>query len=193
LARRSQPDDEPESIRRSLVDLLTNFAKELEKPDLRCKVIALIPAFHKLRDLGGSLIPRTGANSARDRVKIYFQRYPRKVIDGDELMVISGIAEWARRVRELRVQFGWAIYSGVTFRDMANDAQAVEDVEQTASLEALLGVHPSQIKPEQYVLMRDEPDDRAAHRWFVLNEVRRGQASVKDKIIEYFRRNVARK
>ena len=190
MARRSQPDDEPESIRRSLVDLLTNFAEELEKPDLRGKVIALIPAFHKLRDLGSSLIPRTEANSARDRVKVYFQRYPRQVIDGDELMVISGIAEWARRVRELRVQFGWAIYSGVTFHDMAKDAQASEDTEETSSLEALLGVHPSQIKPEQYVLMRDEPDNRAAHRWFLLNEVRRGAGSVKDKIIEYFRRNV---
>jgi len=43
------------------------------------------------------------------------------VITGDELMVVSGIGEWARRVRELRVEFGWWIYSGVTFQDIAED------------------------------------------------------------------------
>jgi len=190
LPRRSHPAAEPEAIRQSLVDLLTNFAAELEKPDLRSKVIALVPAFHKLRDLGSSLIPRAEADSALDRVIAYFKRYPRKVIDGDELMVVSGIAEWARRVRELRVQFGWSIYSGVTFRHMAEDARAAGDSEETATLEAMFGIHPSKIKPDQYVLMRDEQDLRAAHRWNVLNEVRRKKASVTDKIIEYFRKHV---
>lgn len=106
MLRRSRPDDEPEVIRSSLVELLTNFAEELRKSDLRAKVIALIPAFHKLHDLGCSLIPKDEASSARERVIAYFRRYPRTVINGDELMVVSGIAEWARRVRELRVQFG---------------------------------------------------------------------------------------
>jgi len=47
--------------------LLTNFAAELRKTDLRVKVVALIPAFHKLRDLGSSLIPKSesfGSSSA---------------------------------------------------------------------------------------------------------------------------------
>ncbi len=190
MSRRSQPDNEPEVIRKSLVDLLTNFATELRKSDLRAKVIALIPAFHKLRDLGSSLVPKNEAVSARERVIAYFKRYPRMVINGDELMVVSGIAEWARRVRELRVQFGWSIYSGMTFRDMAEDASAVENMEETSALETALGVHPSQIKPDQYVLMREEQDLQAAYRWNVLNEVRRKKVSVTDKIIEYFRRNV---
>jgi hypothetical protein len=38
--------------------------------------------------------------------------------------------------------------------------------------------------------MRAEQDRHAAHRWNVLNEVRRKKASVMDKIIEYFRKNV---
>jgi predicted restriction endonuclease len=46
------------------------------------------------------------------------------------------------------------------------------------------------IKPDQYVLMSEEEDRHAAHRWNVLNEVRRKKVSVTDKIIEYFRRNV---
>jgi hypothetical protein len=185
LARRSQPNDKPEALRQSLVELLTNFADELRKTDLRAKVLALIPAFHKLRDLGSSLIPKIQAPSARDRIIAYLGRYPRTVIDGDELMVVSGIGEWARRVRELRVQFGWWIYSGVTFADMAED-----QAEDAANLKELLGVDPAKIKPDQYVLMRSEQDRQAAHRWNVLNEVRKKQASVKDKIIEYFRKNV---
>lgn len=188
--RRSQPEDQPEAIRHALVDLLTNFAAELSGPDLRAKVIALIPAFHKLRDLGGSLIPRAEATSARDRVIAYFRRYPRTVINGDELMVVSGIAEWARRVRELRVEFGWTIYSGVTFRDIADDAAAAADAQETLALEQVLGTHPSNIKPDQYILIREEQDRHAAHRWNVLNEIRRKKVSVTDRLIEYFRQNV---
>jgi hypothetical protein len=190
LARRSRPDDEPESIRAALVGLLANFDAELAQSDVRVKVKALIPAFHKLRDLGCSLIPKSEAPSARDRIIAYFKRYPRKVIDGDELMVVSGIAEWARRLRELRVQFGWSIYSGMTFHDIADDARAAQDSEGLDSLETTLGIHLSSIRPDQYVLMRDEQDRQAAHRWHVLNEVRRKKSSVTDKIIEYLRRNI---
>ena len=46
MARRSQPSNVPEELRQSLVELLTNFAEELKKEDLREKVVALVPAFH---------------------------------------------------------------------------------------------------------------------------------------------------
>ena len=183
MPRRSQPHVEPQALRESLIDLLSEFSNQPEHTDLRARVIALIPAFHKLRDLGCSLIGDASA-SARDRVIAYLRRYPLTVIKGDELMVVSGIAEWARRVRELRVQFGWSIFSGVTFRQMA------EDELEAKALESALGIAPSQIKPEQYVLMREECDTSAAHRWNVLNEVRRMKGSVQVKILEYLRRNV---
>lgn len=185
MARRSKPDEEPEKLRRALVELLKNFAVELKKKDLRAKVVTLIPAYHKLRDLGSSLIPKSEALSARDRIIAYLRQYPMKIIDGDELMVVSGIGEWARRVRELRVQFGWWIYSGVTFRDMAEEEGEVENLRA-------IGIDVSRIKPDQYVLMRLEEDREAAHRWNVLNEVRKKKIAVKDKIIEYFRCNVGR-
>lgn len=190
MARRPRPEGIPEKIRSSLVELLTNFAVELKTTDLRTKVISLVPAFHRLRDLGSSLLPNTASASARDRVIAYLALYPGKVVDGDELMVVSGIGEWARRVRELRVQFGWWIYSGVTFRQMAEAAEAAADSGESAGLRALLGIDPSSIKPDQYVLMRPDQDLQAAHRWNVLNEVRRKKCSVSDKIIEYFRKNV---
>ena len=100
-------------------------------------------------------------------------------------MVVSGIGEWARRVRELRVQFGWWIYSGVTFSQMAD-----EQTEDAETLKNMLGVNPARIKPDQYVLMRPEQDLKAAYRWNVLNEICRKTVSVKSKIIEYFRHNV---
>ena len=145
----------------------------------------MVPVYHKLRDLGSSLIPKIEAASGRERIIAYLRRYPQTVIDGNELMVVSGIGEWARRVRELRVQFGWWIYSGVTFSDMAT-----EQAEDAASLKELLGVDPTKIKPDQYVLMRAEKDREAAYRWNVLNEIRKKKVSVKSKIIEYFRRNI---
>jgi hypothetical protein len=190
LPRRSKPDSEPESIRSSLVDLLTNFTSELAGSDLRAKVIALVPAFHKLRDLGSSLIPRSEAANTYARITAYLLRYQGQVIDGDELMVVAGIAEWARRVRELRVQFGWAIYTGVTFHHMADAAKAAGDDAELTALRQLLGMDPAAVKPEQYVLVRPGQDRRASHRWNVLNQVRRKKSSVSDKIIEYFRLNV---
>ena len=183
MARRSQPSNVPEELRQSLVELLTNFAEELQKEDLREKVVALVPAFHKLRDLGSSLIPQSEAASARERIIAYLKQYPRVVIDGDELMVVSGINEWARRVRELRVQFGWWIYSGVTFNQMA---QNPDDEAMFRTIE----INPKTIRPDQYVLMREEQDRDAAHRWNVLNEIRKKKVSVKEKIIEYLRKNV---
>ena len=186
MARRPQPNVTPERLRQSLAELLTNFEAELKKSDVRIKVIALVPAYHKLRDLGSSLLPKSEALSARNRIIAYLRRYPKTIIDGDELMVVSGIGEWARRVRELRVQLGWRIYSGVTFMHIAS-----EQAEDAAGLKAMLGVDPTKIRPDQYVLMSEEQDRRAAHRWNVLNEVRKRTVSVKNKIIEYFRRNVS--
>lgn len=185
--RRSQPSEQPETLRQSLVELLTNFAAELEKPDLRAKVLALIPAVHKLRDLGSSLMPKTSGTSAIERIIAYLKNYPKTVIAGDEIMVVSGIGEWARRVRQLRVQFGWWIYSGVTFKQMAEDEQ-----KDATILKEFLGVDPVKIRPDQYVLMRVEQDLEAAHRWNTLNQIRKSKVSVTDKILEYFRKNVGK-
>jgi hypothetical protein len=146
----------------------------------------LVPAFRKLRDLGSSLISRSDAGSGRDRILAYLLKYPQQIIDGDELMVVSGIGEWARRVRELRVEFGWWIYSGNTFADIAAAASKAGDQAELAGVEAI------HIRPDQYILMRIEEDRDAAYRWNVLNEVRGKRASVTNKVLEYFRRNVGK-
>lgn len=187
MAKRSRPEVDIESLREKLVVLLENFSAELKKPDLRTKVVALVPAFKLLRNLGSSLISKDEAKSARDRIIAYLRKYPFKVIAGDELMVVSGIQEYARRARELRVQFGWWIFSGVRFKEIAED-----DPAYATEIQKLLGVNPAVIKPDQYVLMREDEDRDAAFRWHLMNEIRKERIGVRDKILKYLRSNVGK-
>ncbi|NWG14606.1 MAG: HNH endonuclease [Acidobacteria bacterium] len=171
---------DPESVRRKVESLIKNFEAELRSGELRPKVLALIPIFHGLRDLGKALIPSHYASAARDRILCYFRQYPRTIINGDELLVISGIQEYARRVRELRIQFGWAIASGVTIKEMRDEeAEEVPD-----ELQAM--------KPSDYVLLSTEEDREAAHRWHLANAIRKQRGSVRDKILRFLRENVGR-
>lgn len=178
MARRSKQND-PESLRHELVELLTNFESELQKRDLRLKVLSLVSAHNLLRDLGSSLIPKEYASSARDRILHYLQKYPCTVINGNELMVVAGIGEWARRVRELRVQFGWSIVNGVTAKEMNMEGEF-----------PLEHVDVLKMGPDDYVLINEKQDRDAAFRWNKANEIRRKKSSVRDKILEYLRLNV---
>ncbi len=175
---RKQVDSE--AIRRRVEELIRNFESELQTVELRPKVLALVPIFHSLRDLGKALIPSEYASAARDRILYYFRKYPGIVIAGDELLVVSGIQEYARRVRELRVQLGWAIASGVTLKEMNED----QDVDIPSELKAM--------KPNDYALLNEVQDRDAAHRWNVANAIRKERGSVRDKILKYLRANVGK-
>lgn len=182
MARRSQKlGNDPESLRARLLELISNFEHELNNGDLRGRVIALVPTFHALRDLGSSLIPKADAASARDRIIFYLLTYPRKVIKGDELMVVSGIGEWARRVRELRVEQGWSIVTGVTAEEMVKAG----DLDL-----AMLGVQSLMV--DDYVLLDESQDRDAAFRWNSANTIRKKKLGVKDKLLEFLQSNVGR-
>jgi len=170
-----------EKIRKELVDLLRNFKNELRIGDLRAKVRALIPACQLLKDLGSSLIPEKDASGARSRILFYFLKYPYSVIKGDELMVVSGIQEWARRVRELRVEFGWFIVSGLTAKEMKEEDKF-----------ALKGIKLNDMNVDDYILLDTREDRDAAHRWNLANEIRRKELSVRSKILEFMRRNIGK-
>ena len=172
----------PEVLRQQLVKLLANFENELKTGELRTKVLAIIPAYHLIRDLGSSLIPKESAASARDRIIFYLLKYPRIIISGDEIMVVAGISEWARRLRELRVQFGWSVINGVTAKAMAAEGEL-----------ALENVDISIMGPDDYILLDDKQDRVAAFRWNKANEIRRKKIGVRDKILEYMRLNVGEK
>jgi len=168
----------PEAVRQMVANMIMNFEVELRSGELRPKVLALVPIFQGLRDLGKALIPAQYASAARDRILYYFRQYPGTIINGDELLVVSGIQEYARRLRELRVQFGWSILSGVTIKEMCE----VEELpDQLMSM-----------RPNEYVLLSAEEDRDATHRWNVANTIRKERGSVRDKILKYLRANVGR-
>jgi len=171
---------DPEAVRQKVAELIRNFEAELRSGELRPKVLALVPIFHGLRDLGKALIPAEHASAARDRILYYFRQYPGTIINGDELLVVSGIQEYARRLRELRVQFGWAIMSGVTIKEMGED----EAEEVPNELKAM--------RPSEYVLLSGEEDRDAAHRWHVANTIRKQRGSVRGKILKFLQANVGR-
>lgn len=180
IEREKRKPVDPEGVRRKVEELIRNFEAELQSGELRPKVLALVPIFHGLRDLGKALIPTEFAMAARDRILYYFRKYPRTIINGDELLVVSGIQEYARRVRELRVQFGWTIASGVTIKEMRED----EDEEVSDDLKAM--------RPSEYVLLNAQQDREAALRWNVANAIRKQRGSVRDKILSFLRANVGR-
>jgi hypothetical protein len=174
--------NDPAALLKRLEKLLANFERELQSDDLRNKVLSLVPANTVLRSLGSSLIDKQYAKSARDRILYYLRKYPRTVINGNELMVVAGISEWARRVRELRVQFGWSIVSGLTAKEMAQEEEI-----------SIHGVDLSIMRPTEYILLDEEQDRDAAFRWNTANEIRRKKMSVRDKILEYLIKNVGKK
>jgi len=182
MARRPRLHD-ADTIRRQLIELLTNFERHLAEDDLRDQVRRLVPANHLLRDMGVSLLPNGNELSARERILAYFRRFPSQVIDGDELMVVAGISEYARRLRELRVEEGWPIMSGITAREM-RDAQDEEGLPGEDAAPAM--------RPDQYILVEDRQDRDAAHRWNMANQIRRSTAGARDKILRYFRANVGK-
>ena len=170
-----------EILKNEFKSLIYNFEQELQQDDLRQKVLALIPLFQNLREIGKSLIPSNFASSARERILHYFKKYPYKKINGDELLVVSAIQEYARRVRELRVQFGWSIISGKTAKEMADEDEfPIKDVDVFS------------MKPDEYILLSETQDRDAAHRWNIANEIRKKEGSVRTKLLHYFKANVGK-
>lgn len=189
MARRTHQGD-PESLRTQLVTLLTDFERRLKEDDLREQVKSLVPAVHLLRDLGSSLVLMPSVTSARDRILFYLKRYKFTIIAGDELGVVSGISEYARRVRELRVECGWPIYAGVTAKEMLEEEPTTEGRELFGS--TLPASEIRAMKTDEYILIGEQDRD-AAHRWNLAKEIReqaKDGVSVRDRILKYFRKNV---
>lgn len=174
---------DPESIRKELQQLIFDFETQLKKGELRPKVLFLAEALRKFRLLGISLSgsETDSMDSARKRILRYFLRYPLTVISGDELRIISGIQEYARRVRELRVQYGWPIASGLTISEMSSEGEF-----------SVKKLGAENIKPSEYILISSVQDIDAASRWKVANSIRRSKDSVRNKILCYLKHHVGK-
>ena len=168
-------------ILRELRSTLHKFEEIELDDDIRAKVMSLVPAVDALRKLGKNLIPDGLKLSARDRLLAYFTMYPLTVLNEKELAVVAGISEWARRVRELRVQFGWKIISGIAAKEMLSE----NEIESS-------DINLGSMGPNDYALLTTEQDREAAHRWHLANRIRKQQIAMKDRILEYFRGNVGK-
>lgn len=175
-----EPETKYDELRQQLTSLLAGLTPATG-PDVRTYVLELVDVHFVLRALGVSLFPDQSDDAARDRLLSYMKRYPLVVIGGEELLVVAGIQEWARRVRELKTQFGWKILSGLAINQMSEgddnpDAPDLPDM-----------------KPGEYVLVDQSPDLEAAHRWHQANSIRKKKdGSVLDKIRTYLLANVGK-
>lgn len=170
---------ESDTYLQNLLTLLKDFEKTSPDLDLRAKVKALIPAYETLKDLGKSLIPHGLAMAARDRILHYFLAYPCTVISREELEVVAGISQWARRLRELRKQQGWHILSGQAAQQMQAEGELMLD-----------DVDIGAMHPDDYILTSIVQDKQAAYRWHIANEIRKSDLSVRDRLLKYLRHNV---
>lgn len=177
MARKTKQCD-TQALRNELIELFRGFESKVSASDLRGRVLFLVPAHHLLRDMGSSLVSIEEAASAQERIILYLRTYPGQFVSGDELMVISGIGEWARRVRELRVEQGWNIVSGLTAKEMI--------------VQGDLNLALEKIRADDYILLDENQDREAAFRWRSANEIRKKKSGVRDKLLEFLKLNVGR-
>lgn len=120
----SEPADDFERAAKALVDLGPSVQAGMSRDlvdeaigELRASVVRVYgPRPRSARGDGG-----------RDRIRQYLQDRVGDWVYGDELAAISGIGEWARRVRELRVEDGFDIEEeGGRYR--LNDAEPNAEV-----------------------------------------------------------------
>lgn len=185
MARRSRRNN-PEQLRKELIDLLEGFEYKLQESNLREQVMSLVPANYYLRDLGSSLIEGDKIESARDRILAYLRKYPGEVVCGEELMVVAGISEYSRRIRELRIEHGWPIFTGLALKE------ALEEECQSLTELTISDTRKGAYKKDTYVLTENKQDRDAAYRWRLANEIRKSKNGVKQKLLKYFRANVGK-
>ena len=154
----------------SINSQLSEFGICRNKLTLREKVCELCKINRNIKDLGVSITHEHGLTetAARKRIAAYLIEYVGHVIEGEELAVVSGISDYPRRIRELRVEQGFQIASG-------------------SSPDPDSGIV---LKPDQYLLVCETPDDKAAKRWHVVNRIRRSDKGSREKILEFLLENV---
>lgn len=175
----------PEPLRKKLIGILEDFEEWLQGGGLRKQVLELMPAVRTLQELGISLVcvKEPDAKAARDRILYYLREYPRTPISGEELSIVAGIYQYARRVRELRKERGWKVVSGITVSGMLEEGDVSID-EFDADL--------SEMSPDDYILLDTERDREAAYRWNVANDIRRRDLSAQDSVLAFLRKNVGK-
>ncbi|MDO4239356.1 HNH endonuclease [Micrococcus sp.] len=114
----------------------------------------------RLEKTSSDLSAHFGLTSAQKRMLEYLRLHVNELVDRRALRGVAGIDDWARRVRELRVEHGWPIVSS------AQDDRVPKD---SYRLEAL------------------EPDEELASRWRLANEIRKHPGSGYERGLAYLK------
>ncbi|MFC1635976.1 HNH endonuclease [Planctomycetota bacterium] len=148
---------------------LEQYRKDYMGLSWREKVLLLVQMSGSVKRLGKTTNPDAAKLGARERIRLYLLDNVGVVISAAELEVVSGISEYGRRIRELRVQDGYKILTGYS-----------HDPE--------VGI---ELKPREYLLVDSEPDVTAARRWHIANRIRKEkQGGSKGRILRYLLENV---
>lgn len=118
--------DRTEELLHDLRNFLDEFEQRRGEQDVRAQVRQLLPVSSTIQKLGKSLLSENLREGAKPRLLRYFRMYPRLAIPHTELAIVAGISEWARRIRELRIESGWPIFSGETASEMLEEDEIGE-------------------------------------------------------------------
>jgi len=162
------PDTAVSLLIAAVEEKLQKYKKEHNGLSWRDKVLLLVELNEPVKNLGVYSNSEASKVGSRERIRLYFLENVGQVIDAKELEIVAGISEYARRVRELRVEDGYKIITGASCR----------------------GDFSEKIKPSQYVLLDGEADQKAAHRWYIANRIRKEKGGSKSRILSYLKKFV---
>ena len=149
--------------------LLSQYNKSYNGMSWREKVLLLVKVTGTIKQLGIYSNPNAAKVGARERIRLYLCEYVGIAVSAEELQVVSGISEYGRRIRELRVQDGYKILTG-----HSNDPD--------------IGL---ELGPSDYLLLEVEPDVTAARRWHLANRIRREtEGGSSGRLLRYFLENI---
>lgn len=149
--------------------ILSQLKIDFEGLSWREKVLLTADALNTIKKIGIRTNFETSKISALKRLEFYFVQHAGIVISTRELEVVSGISEYGRRIRELRVQYGYKILTRNS-NDPNNELS---------------------LKPSEYLLVDAEPDKTAARRWHIANHIRKEvKGGSKVRILKYFLENI---
>ena len=123
--------------------------------ETRARIGELMARFDQAGNCVSKLL---GIKSAQAAILQYLRNHLGEKVGKHALSGVSGIYEWARRIRELRVEQGWPIASDVTRADLVEG---------------------------EYLLEADAPDEKLAARWQMAKRIRNSGGSGKSRALAY--------
>jgi hypothetical protein len=180
MARRSKTADAAE-LHSRLIELLTGLPQRLRHGSIGEQVGELVQVHHLLRDLGASIgatLAPGDSDSGRARLIAYLRAQTGRIVHTDELMIVAGIGDYPRRIRELRSDHGWPIISGL----------AVRDLRSLGASQAALKRVPAGMAPDEYLLLENRRDSAAPERWAAIKVMRTSAEPIGRLIVSYFQR-----